>query len=201
MVVGDFRNNGTLDLAVTAGFEGVHVFLGNGDGTLGAAAFYPASDFNFFGPAGLALGDFNGDGIPDLVTALSQSPRGTVSVLLGNGDGTFQEPRLFATGGNNPFGVAAGDLNGDGRDDLVVANTFSDNLAVLLNTGESWDFTGGAGGGGVGARPPAAAAPAPDAVTVDSLLASHPGEAAGFLAAAGRRKAAGGAFADWLNPL
>jgi streptogramin lyase len=200
MVVGDFRNNGTLDLAVTAAFEGVHVFLGNGDGTLGPPVFYPASDARFFGPAGLALGDFNGDGVPDLVTALGQSPRGTVSVLLGNGDGTFQEPRLFATGGANPFGVAAGDFNGDGRDDLVVANTFSDAVAVLLNSGESWDVSGGPG---ADARPPAVAPPAPAThpAAVDYLFTAPGAEGAGLLLAAGRRKAPGGAFADWLNSL
>jgi streptogramin lyase len=186
MLVGDLRQNGTLDLVVNAGFEGVHVFLGNGDGTLAPPVFYSASDDRFFGPFGLALGDFNGDGIPDLVTALSQSSEGRVSVFLGNGDGTFQDPRLIATGGSNPFGVAAGDFNGDGRDDLVVANTFSNNVAVLLNSGESWDISGGAGGAPRVSDPAGARLPAIDAATVASLLA---------------RKAPGGDFADWLDRL
>jgi streptogramin lyase len=217
MLVGDLRQNGTLDLVVNAGFEGVHVFLGNGDGTLGAPVFYPASDFRFFGPAGLALGDFNGDGIPDLVTALGQSPRGTVSVLLGNGDGTFQEPRLFATGGSNPFGVAVGDFNGDRRDDVVVANTFSNNIAVLLNSGESWDVSGGpaadprgadlAGPGRAApadatAVPPAGpSTPATRAAAVDHLLASHRGEDAEFFLAAARRKSRAGSGEVWLAAL
>ena len=61
----------------------------------------------------------NGDGKPDLVTAnLSDN---TVSVLLGNGNGTFQNQHTFATG-SFPYSVALGDVNGDGKPDLVVAN-------------------------------------------------------------------------------
>src|SRR5258706_12689763 len=69
-------------------------------------------------PLSVVIGDTNGDGKPDLVLANYTS--NTVSVLLGNGDGTFGGRRDFGTG-NNPYSVAIGDLNGDGKLDLAVA--------------------------------------------------------------------------------
>ena len=68
----------------------------------------------------MALADVNGDGKPDLVVANSYGAD-TVSVLLGNGNGTFQAQQTFATG-SDPVSVAVGDVNGDGKPDLVVAN-------------------------------------------------------------------------------
>ena len=61
---------------------------------------------------------------------------GNLSVFAGNGDGTFQSLiRLdLLTGGNDPFGVAAADLNGDGLVDLIAANTSSNTIGALLNT-------------------------------------------------------------------
>ena len=67
----------------------------------------------------MAVGDVNGDGKPDLVVANDGS--NTVSVLLGNGNGTFQAQQTFATG-TEPNSVAVGDLTGDGKPDIVVAN-------------------------------------------------------------------------------
>jgi hypothetical protein len=83
-------------------------------------------------PISVAVADFNGDGIPDLVTADLNS--NSVSVLLGNGDG-FQAARSFAAG-NNPRSVAVGDFNGDGIPDLAVANATSPGtVSVLLGNG------------------------------------------------------------------
>src|SRR5713226_9268420 len=70
-------------------------------------------------PVTVAVGDFNGDGHPDLV--VTNSGDNNVSVLLCNGDGTFQVPVNFATGAN-PWFVAVGDFNADGLQDLAVAN-------------------------------------------------------------------------------
>src|SRR2546427_339973 len=84
-------------------------------------------------PQAVAVGDFNGDGRPDLAVANSGSS--AVSVLLGNGDGTFQTARTF-TAGSGPQTVAVGDVNGDGRPDLAVANSGSNTVSVLLGNGD-----------------------------------------------------------------
>src|SRR5438128_5303223 len=80
-----------------------------------------------------AVADLNGDGHLDLVTANTSS--GDVSVLLGNGDGTFQAARNFAAGAG-PFGVAVGDFNGDGKLDLAVVNQRSGDVSILLGRGD-----------------------------------------------------------------
>ncbi len=76
------------------------------------------------------MGDFNGDGILDLAVANFSSAG--VSVLLGNGDGTFQAPVYYGAG-SFPGSVAVGDFNLDGRQDLAVANSGSNNVTVLIN--------------------------------------------------------------------
>jgi hypothetical protein len=84
-------------------------------------------------PQSVTVGDFNGDGKPDL--AVVNLLDGTVSVLLGNGDGTFQ-PRVNYAAGAAPWAVAVGDFNGDGKQDLVVANRDSNDVSVLLGNGD-----------------------------------------------------------------
>src|SRR6266705_2655777 len=78
-------------------------------------------------------GDFNGDGKLDL--AVTDYSNNNVSVLLGNGDGTFQAPRTFPVG-VHPAQVAVGDFNGDGKPDLVVSNVDSNTISVLLGNGD-----------------------------------------------------------------
>src|SRR5258707_524175 len=84
-------------------------------------------------PSSLAVGDFNGDGVPDL--AVTSRCSDDVSVLFGTGDGTFQAARNFAVG-SQPVSVAVGDFNGDGAQDLAVANAVSNNVSVLLGNGD-----------------------------------------------------------------
>ena len=85
------------------------------------------------GPWSVAVGDFNGDGIPDLAVANETS--NTVSVLLGKGDSTFQAQTTYATG-TGPWSVAVGDFNGDGIRDLVTANVGDSTVSVLLGKGD-----------------------------------------------------------------
>jgi hypothetical protein len=127
LAVADFNRDGKLDLATDSG-----VLLGNGDGTFRA----PMTHGGNYGP--VAVGDFNGDGIPDLAAAdffdFGGNGRG-VRVLLGNGDGTFQPAQGYAAG-FRPFAVAVGDFNGDGHPDLAVANIGDGTVSVLLGKGE-----------------------------------------------------------------
>jgi hypothetical protein len=104
------------------------VLLGNGDGT-----FQTARNFATAGIiVSVAVGDFNGDGRPDL--ALHSV--GGVSVLLGNGDGTFQDARNFLIAGSTSLqSMAVGDFNGDGRLDLVLTH-YDGNVSVLLGNGD-----------------------------------------------------------------
>ncbi len=83
-------------------------------------------------PYSVAIGDFNGDGKPDLVVANRNSDN--ISVLLGNGNGTFQAAVSYPT--TNPFAVVVGDFNGDGKADLVVSNYSSNTVSVLLGNGD-----------------------------------------------------------------
>ena len=115
----------------------VGVLLGNGDGTFQAAVSYSAGGS---GTDSVTIADVNGDGHLDLVTAncgngSNECDNGTVGVLLGNGDGTFQAPVSYSSGGAKAFSVAIGDLNGDGYPDLAVANTNSNSVGVLLGNG------------------------------------------------------------------
>src|SRR2546423_809276 len=85
-----------------------------------------------YGSASIAVGDLNGDGVPDL--AVANSGANTVSVLLGNGDGTFQPAQTYAVDVGPAF-VAIADFNRDGKPDLAIANTTAGTVAVLLGTG------------------------------------------------------------------
>jgi hypothetical protein len=133
VAVGDFDGDGVPDLAVANKSPGtVSILLGNGDGTMRAVRnFWVAR-----GPSSVAVGDFNGDGLQDLAVAnggYNGPPGTTVSILLGNGDGTFTSAQFFGVG-KNPSSVAIGDFDGDGRPDLVLANLDSKTVSVLINT-------------------------------------------------------------------
>jgi hypothetical protein len=137
VAIGDMNGDGKLDL-VTAdpGYSypflnsSVSVLLGIGDGRFPTREDYGTGD----SPWSVAIGDLNGDGKLDLVTANSSYGSDSVSVLLGHGNGTFDGQMGYHTG-TSPRSVAIGDLNGDGKPDLVVAGTGSDSVSVLLGNG------------------------------------------------------------------
>src|SRR5262249_42762904 len=111
----------------------VSVLLGNGDGTFQPAVTYPTGKYT----VSVAVGDFNGDGIPDLVTANEGSfPTyvGTASVLLGNGDGTFQPAGNYPVG-SKPLAVAVGAFQNDGILDVVTANSLPGTVSLLRGNG------------------------------------------------------------------
>jgi hypothetical protein len=137
VAIADFNGDGKLDLAVAnSGDNGdgaVSILLGKGDGT-----FRHHVDYAGGGPflSSVAVGDFNGDGKADLAVAdAGTQSAATVSVLLGNGDGTFQPQVTYPTGGG-PLSVAVADLNGDSKQDLVLANYFGFTVSVLLGNGD-----------------------------------------------------------------
>jgi hypothetical protein len=163
VAVGDFNGDGTPDLAVAnTGSANVSVLLDKGDGTFQAAVNYAAGK----NPQSVAVGDFNGDGILDLAVADAAFSTGTpgVSVLLGNGDGTFQAPHTYAAG-PHPYSVAVGDFNGDVAPDLAVLNS---NVSILLND-NSWPGAPRPGGQPPGDGRAAAAAVEPRAAPAQAL--------------------------------
>src|SRR5438132_12296374 len=82
-------------------------------------------------PASLAVGDINGDGKPDMAVLANTISTASVSIYLSNGDGTFNFKTSFSSGFTSVW-IAAGDLNGDGFADLVIANGYSRSVSVFL---------------------------------------------------------------------
>jgi predicted NUDIX family NTP pyrophosphohydrolase len=131
VAIGDLNGDGRPDVATAneggppAAVPTVSVLANRGDGSFRARHDYRAADI----PTSVAIGDLNGDGRPDLVTA--DAYRTSVSVLL-RGNGSFQAKLDYGT--RRAESVAIGDLNGDGKPDLATANRASNTVSVLINT-------------------------------------------------------------------
>lgn len=120
VAIADLTGNGILDLVTTnQGTDNISVLLGNGDGTFQAQQTFAG----VVEPASVAIGDVTEDGVPDVVIAGLAAGIGApaLSVLLGNGDGTFQAQRILDVPGPLSH-VTLGDLNNDGDLDLPFAN-------------------------------------------------------------------------------
>jgi dienelactone hydrolase len=135
-LVGDFNSDGKIDIAVLCESGVISILLGNADGTFQSHIDSPidAGLHNF----GMAAGDLNGDGKLDLVVGYQDPNSNSISVLFGNGDGTFRAPVDYAAG-FEPGAVTIADLNGDGKLDIVAANfgNFGGNtVSVLLGNGD-----------------------------------------------------------------
>jgi hypothetical protein len=129
LVLADLNGDGNLDVSV-AGDVDVRVFLGKGDGTLSSPQIYHPGKY----PDWIVSADFNGDGIPDLAVSNYTNPKPChVSVLLGNGDGTFQPPVQFRVG-ISPTQLVVADFNHDGEPDIATINAGSSTISILLNT-------------------------------------------------------------------
>ena len=117
--VADLNGDGKSDLAFACYGDCVSVLLGNGNGTFQSPKTFSTGS----SPSSITVGDMNGDGRPDLAVANSGNsniPSTTISVLLGNGDGTFQ-PQQALFSGKTPSSIVIGDINNDGKPDLAVA--------------------------------------------------------------------------------
>ena len=114
-------------------YVAIALFISLGFGTnIGAVDFGPAKSYPVgTSPSSVVTGDFNRDGKLDLAVANHDS--NNVSILLGNGDGTFQSAINFDAGLTQPSAIALGDFNGDGKLDLAVSSSSS--VALLLGNG------------------------------------------------------------------
>jgi hypothetical protein len=159
IVVGDFNADGIQDLAIeNYNTNNVSVLLGNGSGGFAPAAMSPFAVGNH--PESVVVGDFNGDGNPDLATA--NFGDNTVTVLLGNGAGGFTSATGSPFAASQPSSLVVGDFNGDGKQDLAVAtqeltSPYDYTVTVLL-------------GGGTGSFSPATGSPFTAFVETHSMV-------------------------------
>jgi hypothetical protein len=147
LLAGDFNKDGKTDLAALVNSDNaVSILLGNGDGTFQNGVEYPTAN----DPIIFASTDLNGDAALDLAVATRFSTPPVMSILLGNGDGTFRARVDYSTPGEG-FGLSAGDFNGDGKQDLGVTESLGNAIFTFLGNGDGTlqkpnSFAPGSGG-------------------------------------------------------
>ena len=141
MAVADFNQDENLDAVVLVSnsnppYGQANVMLGSGNGS-----FSPGVTFSFnLRPTAVATGDLNGDGIPDIIVAVSSGAdvqyfNASVVVFLGKGDGTFQAP-ITTYAGDGISAIVVADFNGDGRQDVAISNSGWNDISLLLGNGD-----------------------------------------------------------------
>ncbi len=132
----DLNGDGKLDLVVGNYTGTVGVLLGRGDGSFAGAVAFPGGGYS---PRSVAVSDLNGDGKPDVLVAhfgIGPDYPGSMGVLLGDGNGSLGPVVTFPSGGKGGQAVTAGDLDGDGKPDALVANYHSGTVGWLRGTGD-----------------------------------------------------------------
>jgi len=154
----DLDSDMDLDIVVVqGGSDNVNIFLNDGSGSFNAIPGTPFSVGNL--PTSVTAGDFTGDGHLDLST--SNSISNDISILIGDGSGTFDDSVAPISAGDGPDDISAKDVNADGIVDLIVANAFSDSVSVFIGDG--------LGGFSSAAGSPVPVGNAPDAVVAAKI--------------------------------
>ncbi len=133
IITGDFNQDGITDLlTLYSPVSGAGVFFGNGTNGVGTGTFpYTATGIDVgSNPRGVAVGDWNGDGLPDLALVNNNTTK-TASVVTGKGGGQF-DPALTWGANTNPYALALGDWNHDGGIDLAVVNRGANSVTPML---------------------------------------------------------------------
>ena len=130
LAIGDFNNDGRADIAVTNyGIDNVGVMLGYGNGNFGEQRTFSTGISSL--PRMLVTGDFNNDSQPDI--AVANYIGNNVGIFLGYGNGRFSSSTLYPLGDYaSPKWLTIGDLNNDGRLDIITTNSNDDSLSILL---------------------------------------------------------------------
>ena len=131
IALGDFNHDGKMDVAAAGGGT-VSVLLSRGNGTFQPAISTSVGSFASY----LAAADFNHDGNLDLAVASNSGTTTEITILLGNGDGTFRVSNTSYVLSKQASGVSVGDLNGDGTADLVIPSWNGKGVYVLLGNGD-----------------------------------------------------------------